>query len=56
MTMTQKEQWKADCMAAYESGNFERLVYLLAANVGDNGNIETWIDNLVSETDSTIYC
>ena len=53
--MEKKNEWKAACMAAYDAGDFARLVYLLSNNVGDNGDVASWIDNISENADSTIY-
>ena len=51
--MEEKKAWQSAIMELIQKGWYKRALMLMAANVGDNGDIETMVDNFVANADPT---
>ena len=47
----EREAWQDAMLTAAQDGDYAELVRLMANNCGDNGDIESMIDNFVSTCD-----
>ena len=43
--LKERDEWRAAIKAAYIDGKYRRMIRLLAANVGDAGDVWKFIDN-----------
>ena len=46
-----KNEWKAAIMELIQKGWTKRALMMMAANVGDEGDVETMVDNFCANAD-----
>ena len=49
--MEEREAWKAEIMKYYRQSWYKRVLRLMAANVGDGGDVEKMIDGFCANAD-----
>ena len=47
----EKESWRAAIVKHWRAGHYRKALRLMAANVGDNGDVVSMIENFCENTD-----